>query len=279
MNEMIRKLLRTLQSEIPSIKRGKDVAYLHGRRILRIPHEKDFTVLRYFPPSSDGCYVDVGANQGQSIESILLAQPNATIVSFEANPSLAENLAQRYKHRSNIQIVPKGLSDSAGTFTLFEPSYRGFVYDGLASLDREAAASWINEETVFGFDPAKLSILKVRCQIDTLDAQRLKPIFIKIDVQGYEYNVLTGAWETLRRHEPVLLVEAFRSDTRTVRLLDELGYEEYYFDGSHLRKGAPIKGPNSFLITSGRIKTLFGVAEGNYSDISLKTFVAGSGSG
>ena len=98
----------------------------------------------------------------------------------------------------------------------------------------------------------------MQCSLDTLDAQGLAPIFVKLDVQGHEYSVLSGGKETLRRHEPLLLVEAFREDPRTVALAKDLGYEEYHFDGSTLRKGAPSAGPNSFLLTPGRFKSLFG---------------------
>jgi FkbM family methyltransferase len=257
----IKKVFRTLQSEFAFLKETKDSLYLYGRRRLAIPHERDFRAVARIPISTQGCFVDVGANQGQSIQSILLAQPTAKIVSFEANPVLSQTLASRYKNQDNVLVISKGLSDSAGTFTLFVPSYKGFVYDGLASLDRYAAASWINEKTVFRFDPSKLTVAELHCTVDTLDAHQLAPVFIKVDVQGCEYNVLNGGKETLRRYEPVLLVEAFRSDPRTVQLLEELGYEEYYFDGSFLRKGSHMKGLNSFLITPGKIETLFGLSE------------------
>jgi len=261
MGERIRKGLRTLQSELPFLKELKDGACFHARRMLQTPHERDFAALRYLRPSANECFVDVGANQGQSIESILLAQPDATVVSFEATPTLGQKLARRYERYRNVRVVPKGLSDCAGHFTLFVPAYKGFVYDGLASFDREAATSWLNDERVFGFDPAKLVISEVACEIETLDAQKLAPLFIKVDVQGYEYNVLNGGRDTLRRYEPVLLLEAFKSDIRTVRLAEELGYNEYYFDGSYLRRGSPTKGPNSFLITPRRIKALCSAAE------------------
>ena len=148
--------------------------------------------------------------------------------------------------RTLQSVIAKGLSVWAGTSTLFVPSYKGFVYDALASLNREAAASWINERTVLRFDPTKLTIAELRCAVDTLDAQQLAPVFIKVDVEGHEYNVLNGGRDTLRRYQPVLLVEAFRRDARTVKLAEELEYEEYYLDGSSLRKGSPGKGPNSF---------------------------------
>lgn len=250
------KFFRTLQSEFPFLKEAKDNLYFVARRKLSIPHEKDFKALRLIPPGAEGCFVDIGANQGQSIESILLIKPDARIVSFEANPGLAQRLVQRHASRKNVRVMTMGLSDTPGTFTLYVPSYKGFVYDALASLDRTSAASWINEKTVYGFDPGRLSIAELQSTLGTLDSQQLAPIFVKVDVQGHEYSVLNGGKETLRRHEPVLLIEAYRDDPRTVRFAEELGYAEYYFDGSSLQPGPPTSSPNSFLVTPRRIKTL-----------------------
>ena len=245
-----------MQSELPFVKEAKDSIYLSARRSLRIPHERDFEALKIIPAYWPGSFVDVGANQGQSIESIRLFRPDAQVISFEANPGLALQLASRYGRQKNIHVVAKGLGDSPGRFTLFVPSYKGFLYDALGSLDKHAAGAWISDRTVFGFDAAKLSIAEMECQVDTLDAQQLAPVFMKLDVQGYEYNVLNGGRETLKTYEPILLVETFRDDARTVQLAEELGYEEYYYRRGFLWRGAPLDGPNSFLMTRRRYEAL-----------------------
>jgi FkbM family methyltransferase len=255
MKSTIRKILLTLQSEFSFLTDIKESLYFHARLLLRIPHENDFKALTLIRSSSQQCYVDVGANKGQSIESMLLFKPDAQVVSFEANPMLAQKLERRYGSWKNIRIVPKGLADSVGQFTLFVPRYKRVICYDLASLSRESAANWINEEKVFRFDPAKLNISEFKCEVCTLDMQHLKPAFIKVDVQGLEYNVLNGARETLRQWEPILLIEDFRGDPRTAVLAEELGYEEYRFDGVSFKKGKNT-GDNSFLITPQRFKEL-----------------------
>lgn len=255
MKETIRKAIRTAQSSLPFLKDAKDVFYRHSRRLLRRPHEREFHALKLIPASLGGCYVDVGANHGQSIESILLFKPAARIVAFEANPQLAKRLQQRYAGRNAITVVGSGLAGRADRFTLFVPSYCGFLYDGLASLDRRAASTWLSPKTIFGFDPGKLAIEEIVCRVETLDAHRLQPIFIKIDVQGYEYHVLEGARQTLMGHEPVLMIEDYRGDARTVRLAEELGYDEFHFADGAFRRGASGR-ENSFLLTERRLHSL-----------------------
>jgi hypothetical protein len=95
---------------------------------------------------------------------------------------------------SNVRIVTYGLSNATETFTLFVPSYKGFVYDGLASFKKSHVENWIS---VFGFDASKLRFDKRTCITQTLDAQGLAPVFMKVDVEGYEYNVLEGGRQTL----------------------------------------------------------------------------------
>src|ERR1700726_4597488 len=96
---VVKKTLRTLQSELPFVKEAKDSLYLSARRTLRIPHERDFEALKIIPAYWPGSFVDVGANQGQSIESIRLFRPDAQVISFEANPGLALQLASRYERQ------------------------------------------------------------------------------------------------------------------------------------------------------------------------------------
>lgn len=249
---ILKKILRTVQSEFPMLKQTKEVSFLHLRRLLRLPHEKDFYFIKSISDVDERCYVDVGANWGQSVESILLFKPNAQIVAFEPNIMLAERLRYLYRNKPNVRIVGKGLADRSGSFTLFMPSYNGYLYDGLASFSSHEAATWLSPRTIYRFDPKKLTVLKLECYVETLDSQDLKPLFIKIDVQGYECQVLMGAKKTLEKYKPIILIEGFRSNKQTVSLAEELGYEEYHFDGGTCKKGKS-RTRNSFLLPSGAL--------------------------
>jgi FkbM family methyltransferase len=255
MKQQLRKALLTIQSAYPSVAGFKARVYAATRGAARIPHERDFNVLALIPPALDGCFVDVGGNKGQSIQSILLFKPAAPVISFEPNPLLAQKLKTRYRNRPNVEVVAKGLSDKVGTFSLFMPCYKHLTCDELASLNRDAAESWINRDRVFRFDPAKLHVTEVQCEVSTLDTYRLSPVFIQIDVHGAEFNVLSGALETLKRCEPVLLVEDYRGDPKTVQLMEGLGYEEIYLEGTTLKRGRT-PGDNSLLVTPSRLRDL-----------------------
>ncbi len=252
MRQNLKKLFRTAQNYFPAFKSAKDGLYLHGRRTLGIPHDQDFRALRLLN-DAEGDYVDIGANHGQSIESIRLYRPRVRLVSFEPNGLLAQVLDRRYAHDKLFEIRPVALGACAGEFTLFTPVYNGFVYDGLASLDRASAAEWLSPQTLMGFDPNKLEIIEQQCKVECLDDQGLSPAFVKIDVQGLEYSVLKGGLRTLRSCTPVLLIEACELDAEIGALLSEYGYQTWAFSSGAFVSGTNQSG-NRFWMTPEKTK-------------------------
>jgi FkbM family methyltransferase len=253
----LKKPVRTMQSYFPYLKDTKDSFYLSYRGLFGISNEPFFAAIALFADRFTGCYVDVGGNIGQSIEAIKLYASSANILSFEPNPSLAAKLISRYRNDPRIEIRAIGLSDKAGRMTLYVPSYRGFVYDGLGSLDFDTAKSWISNETVYFFRPDRLVINSYDCAVETIDMQNIQdPIFIKIDVQETEYDVFKGGIETIRKFEPIILVEDFHEKPDLIQLSSELGYRPYTFDGQSFVLGA--SDTSTFLITPGRMDAIMG---------------------
>lgn len=66
----------------------------------------------------------------------------------------------------------------------------------------------------------------------TLDSFNLAPSFIKIDTEGYEYNILLGGEQTVKKYKPIIIVEQKPkkgsnfglNDTEAVELLLSWGY-------------------------------------------------------
>jgi FkbM family methyltransferase len=128
--------------------------------------------------------VDVGANIGYYTLFIAKALgPGGSIVCFEPEPS---NLVELNRNISanqleNVEVVAKAVGRE----------------DGRASL-----ASGINSGVVAG------DLGDFAAPICRLDTAISSPVdFIKIDVEGYEGQVLDGARSLLRHHLPTLFVE------------------------------------------------------------------------
>lgn len=131
--------------------------------------------------------IDVGAFIGDTAKPFLdRVGPMGHVYCFEPNPLAYECLMRNFKDVSNVSIDMNPLSD---------------VEKDVALLTEEnAGASFITEHS---------EVTNVRSV--TLDNFFWPPIrrleFIKIDVEGYELNVLRGAEQTINRFHPKLLVE------------------------------------------------------------------------
>ena len=57
--------------------------------------------------------------------------------------------------------------------------------------------------------------------LDTYFKDYHKPIkFIKIDVEGAEFEVLFGATELIKKHKPSIIVEVWRSNKKFIELTE-----------------------------------------------------------
>jgi FkbM family methyltransferase len=65
-----------------------------------------------------------------------------------------------------------------------------------------------------------------RVELRTLDSYKLdKVAFMKIDVEGFEYELLEGAKDTIARDHPILSIEIWgKNQPRVLPLLDAYGY-------------------------------------------------------
>ena len=260
----LHKALRTVQNYLPGGRDRREALSRAMRRLGRKPHDPDLAALRHFPPGQ--VLLDVGANYGQSIASMRLMQPEADIISYEPNIDLAGKITKLFQSDRRVKVQSFGLSDTVGAFDLFVPYYGNFPYPGLASLSEEEARSWLSAETLYFFRAKNVHVKRIRCNIETLDSQALSPYFMKIDVQGAEFDMLRGSLATLERHQPILLIESPGRDPRITSLLDSLGYQEFEFtDGRFLRQKS--LGMNGFFMTSRRLAELSASTPGLFASM------------
>lgn len=241
----MKTILRSIQTFFP---------YLHDIRfsikfiiikITKKPHEQDFKALSLFQPSPDQVLVDIGSNRGEAIASMLIqSKLQNRIIGFEPNPLIFTKLNNYVRKNSRVKVYNCGLGNSNQIQKLFVPCYRKWIFDGLSSFYYESAESWLKNR-MWRFDEKKLSIREVYCQMKKLDDFNLNPYFIKIDVEGYELEVLKGGSNTIRTYTPILLVENVTKDI--IDLLAGINYQLYYF-----KKGKFFQGKgnlNTFCMT------------------------------
>jgi FkbM family methyltransferase len=191
----------------------------------------DSSVLDYLAAElpRNGIFWDVGANVGAI--SLLLAsrRPDVRIESFEPSPSvrrrLTANLALNPRLAGRIRVHAVAVSDRAGEVDFFESAEIG--NSGVGSLGRmhNTLSVSVSTESVRG---DRL--------VEAGRAQR--PSFVKIDVEGFELEVVRGLEGLLRESGPTLLFEhepyRFRErgmePERVIAQVRALGYETQWLD-------------------------------------------------
>ena len=213
------------------------------------PHEYDFNALKNFTPEDDQVFIDVGSNRGEAICSMLLtSKTNTPIIGFEPNELIYKKLSARFGIEPRVKLYNSGLGNSKEELTLFVPFYRKWMFDGLSSFNYSDAAEWLKTR-LWNYNEKNLSVKELPCEIDRLDSFELNPYFIKIDVQGFELEVLKGAKETIGKYLPVILVESICKESAA--FLEEFGYQFYsYING----KMEPGRGKlNTYCIVKGKL--------------------------
>ena len=148
--------------------------------------------------------VDVGANAGLFSHMIFCLNPRASVVAFEPLPLLNQKLDKwRQRIRMDLDVRPKAVGRNMGEAVMESPH----GYDGVSRIcvsDQPAGKTF-------------------RVPVTTLDQELAgKEVFlVKIDVEGYECEVLAGAKQTLSKTRFVI-VEAHTAEHRDA-ITAELG--------------------------------------------------------
>jgi FkbM family methyltransferase len=183
---------------------------------------------------------DVGANDGSKTDIFL--RLGARVVSVEPDEFNQEILRGRFfRYRlapKDVVIVGKAVSDKSATETMW--------IDGPGSAVNTMSSKWVetlqsNKETFehahFGLEFARRKDVETTTVDELIRAYGL-PAYIKIDVEGYERNVIRG----LKHSVPFLSFEVnlpeFRAEgIECVKLLGELAADGQFNYAASTQRG------------------------------------------
>jgi len=172
-----------------------------------LPHDKSYGALRHFiPVRSAGLFLDVGANDGISALSFRKFDPAYPILSLEPNTLLEAPLRRIRNSDRNFQFRMVGAGSKEEQVTFFVPVYRGIVLHTFTSANPDHTLDAIAES--FGRKVReKTKVLSAEGQIVRIDDLDISPSIIKIDAEGFNFDVILGARETIARTRPFIMVE------------------------------------------------------------------------
>ena len=155
---------------------------------------------------------DIGAHTGYYADCFLSL--GAKVVCVEPQPYCIQKLKHRFSNIPDIKIIEKGLAENVGERNLH--------------IDLKNSATATFSENYIRHGPFKnrvwaQEIIVPVTTLDDLTREYGKPDFCKIDVEGYEPNVLQGL-NTAISYISFEYTQGFLDDTKCcLDLLDKLG--------------------------------------------------------
>ncbi len=163
---------------------------------------------------------DIGANVGYySLLAAALVGDEGLVYAFEPLPRNVDFLRRHValNHFKQVEIIEAAVSDRTGqaSFDLGASSAMGHISDS-----------------------GEIDVRMVSLD-DLLNAGEIRPPdYMKVDVEGAEYQALKGARKLLERHHPILFLDTHQREAHlpTIDLLRDLGYRFKILDGQSLKE-------------------------------------------
>ena len=147
--------------------------------------------------------IDIGASYGFMSEGF--TNHFEHVHAFELITPIRECLVENLGHLSNLTIHEHGLGPAEDMVrSYFYPLYTGHC--SLVDLQLKSPRE------------------KVVCTIKPLDSYGLTDVdFIKLDVEGYELEVLKGAVNTLKNNSPLVMIEVLSTNNNAMSNAIKIG--------------------------------------------------------
>jgi FkbM family methyltransferase len=204
--------------------------WFHGRRRERA----EMAAFAHFVRPGD-CVLEIGGHIGYvALYFAKLVGPTGSVHVFEPGFNNLPYLRANVGPKPGVRVVAKAAGKDGGVLPLFVEDLTGQnnslvpEFEGLAVNQRNAVKAHVVEYPV---------------EVVTIDSYveetGVLPHFIKVDVEGYEWEVLCGAQESIRRAQPVMMVEVQSHRPEIAELLLDSGYRMFSAVGRPLTEIPP----------------------------------------
>jgi FkbM family methyltransferase len=162
--------------------------------------------------------LDIGANNGMFTKTANYLFPKAKIYSFEPLPECFKSLKTITDTHPNIRVFHCALGDTNGETTINKSQYN-------CSSSILMMSDLHKMVFPYSANSSKETVSIRRLDDIMADEQLLDPVLVKIDVQGYERNVVVGGRTILERAQYLICEISFKELYKGQPLFDDI-YED-----------------------------------------------------
>jgi FkbM family methyltransferase len=210
-------------------------AYTHGTSFpVAMPGEKAVEYFRFKVPHENAVVFDVGGELG--LEMLQLSEmvgPQGKVFTFECFPGHLERLRWLAREKPNVTVVPKACWNHTGALDLMTGHTPG-SNTAIPEARGQRGQALGNQQ-----------ISKISVEADTLDnmwaslADGLPIDFLKMDIEGAEYEALEGAHEMLAKTRYAVVAayhmrNGCRTAWRVAQTLELAGFDVFVGDNLHV---------------------------------------------
>lgn len=142
--------------------------------------------------NKDSICLDIGANVGTYTTFLARVSGAKHVFAFEPEPNNYKQLKLNTQYLDNVTVSNFALSNTTGHKTLYTcPTDNG--------MHRLYKSKWCE-----GGEEIRVPV----SMVDIIFQDLQHPInFVKMDVEGYEYNVINGMMKILSQYKPIIMME------------------------------------------------------------------------
>ena len=172
--------------------------------------------------------VDVGANKGQFALACRVLSPTSNIISFEPLPNAADNFEKFFHDDQKVKLYRSAIGP-----------FKGQELMHISARDDSSSILPMGEGQTTFF-PGTQEVGTANVEIGPLDSfvrppDVVSPALLKIDVQGYEYEVLMGCESLIQNFDQVYcecsFVELYTGQKLADSVIDWLAKKGFRLSG------------------------------------------------
>ena len=216
---------------IEKIIRSHPLLYIISRSLIRFTNifEIDFRGIKLINFKKNITIFDIGASDGIASKFFLKNLSVKKIYCFEPDKTYVKIL--KTLNINKLIIKPYGIGIKDFVSDIYMPRYRFLNINYDLTTYSFFDKNYLNKQIDLDFKFKKnLSMIKKKIYIKKINKVNTKIDLIKIDTNGYEYQVLKGLKKIITNHKPVIILETNQDILKIRKFLKKYSYGSYYYN-------------------------------------------------